>query len=325
MRLRRDVPLSPEVVDGWRAWSVIDRGGELRLSSLTRAEEWPPEEPFVAICDRHAHDPPARRCSCGVYAGSEPDELGGLGRIAGAAVGQVSLWGRIAQHRRGFRAEQAYPARLRLVCVACLAEGNAVPAVRARRERTSNRTRVVSLCDDHGGDATSPATDLEERLLETYRVEKLPDAALDRVGPQTTALRRQRWMAAAAAALVVLIPIATLAWVKLASGAPGAPGNDRAVSDAGGVELPFGRTADGYIVAPPVRQLLLTPEELNVAMCGKRTAEGVARVGCLDRRADVFVGDLVTADDPAGTCNDATVVTTRRGQRVFCWRPLVEI
>ncbi len=93
------MPLSPEAVDGWRAWSVVELDGEFRLSSLTRAETWEPAAPFVATCPRRRHAAPRRLCSCGVYAAAEPEELARLGRIAGAAIGQVSLWGRVAEHR----------------------------------------------------------------------------------------------------------------------------------------------------------------------------------------------------------------------------------
>jgi len=127
------VPLSPEPVDGWRAWSVVELDGELRLSSLTRAETWEPVAPFVATCARQ-HAAPGRLCSCGVYAGAEPEELARLGRIAGAAIGQVSLWGRVAEHRRGYRAAIAYPSRLRLVCVTCLGQGMGEPATRVDRD-----------------------------------------------------------------------------------------------------------------------------------------------------------------------------------------------
>src|SRR6478672_9503159 len=132
----RSAPLSPEEVEGWRAWSVVERRGTYVLSSLTRAEDWPPGRPFAARCTRKSHDAPGRRCSCGVYAAADPNELARLGRIAGAAVGQVSLWGRMVEHSHGYRAASAYPTRIRLVCVTCLGEGHAEPAVVVDRDRS---------------------------------------------------------------------------------------------------------------------------------------------------------------------------------------------
>jgi hypothetical protein len=90
---RRQVPLIPEEVNGWRSWSVVERYGDVRLASITRAESWEPSEPFTASCERRRHEAPGRACSCGVYAASHPEELARLRRIAGAAVGEVSLWG----------------------------------------------------------------------------------------------------------------------------------------------------------------------------------------------------------------------------------------
>src|SRR5690242_8713747 len=134
MSLRRPPPLSLEEVEGWRAWSVVERDGVFVLSSLTRAETWEPGRPFVATCARTQHDAPGARCSCGVYAAADSDELARLGRIAGAALGQVSLWGRLVEHSRGYRAEAAYPTRIRLVCVACLSEGRGEPATVVERD-----------------------------------------------------------------------------------------------------------------------------------------------------------------------------------------------
>ena len=150
-RMWRDVPLSPEAVDGWRAWSVVEVEGELRLSSLTRAEPWEPATPFVATCPRRGHEAPGRSCSCGVYAAAEPEELARLGRIAGAAIGQVSMWGRIAEHRRGYRAGTAYPSRLRLVCVRCLGEGRGVPAAAIDHDRRCPEQAGPGLCRTRRG------------------------------------------------------------------------------------------------------------------------------------------------------------------------------
>src|SRR6478609_5779447 len=151
------VPLSLDEVEGWRAWSVVERDGAYVLSSLTRAEAWEPGQPFAAACTRTRHEAPGRRCSCGVYAAADPNELARLGRIAGAAIGQASLWGRLVEHSRGYRAAAAYPTRLRLVCVACLSDGRGEPAAVVDRDTSGERARLRPLCETHAGSASLPS------------------------------------------------------------------------------------------------------------------------------------------------------------------------
>jgi hypothetical protein len=328
----RDVPLSPEAVDGWRAWSVVEHGGELRLSSLTRAEMWEPSTPFVAVCSRRRHTAPGRVCSCGVYAAAEPEELARLGRIAGAAIGQVSLWGRIAEHRRGYRAAIAYPARLRLVCIACLGEGLGVPAARIDRD-PSTPARLFPLCEAHAsGRVLPPAGPTEERLLSTYLVEMVPDGSVGRIHADHEVERerrriRRRRTAIAAVALVIV----AVAGLLRAHGEPalGPTTAIRAGVDLGsiqvenGVQLPLERSGNGLITSPRLRVLLLTPDQFGAPRCGRLTATDVVPAECADPVADVFVEDVGPAGaHREGTCSDATVVMTRRGDRLLCWRRL---
>ncbi|MEP6757914.1 MAG: hypothetical protein ABJB55_01815 [Actinomycetota bacterium] len=333
-RRLREVPLSLEVVDGWRAWSVVEEGGELRLSSLTRAERWEPAEPFVASCLRRGHAPPGRACSCGVYAAVEPEELAGLGKIAGAAIGQVSLWGRIAEHRRGYRAAIAYPARLRLVCVVCLGEGVGVPATRLDHDPSAPE-RLFPLCGTHAaGRVLPPAGPFETRLLSTYQVELVPDRSIgrirnDRVGERAKRRGRRRVSAIAVALLTLLVAVAVVrdrgpggqvpkptASTSVFHAAPGP-------EPQGGVPLPFDRATNGLISSPRIRVLLLTPKQFGAPRCGRLTASDVVPAECADPRADVFVEDVGPAGaDREGTCSDATAFTTRKGDRLLCWRLL---
>ena len=319
-----EVPLSPEVVEGWRAWSVVEHDGELRLSSLTRAEQWEPLRPFVASCVRRGHDAPSRACACGVYAAAQPEELAGLGRIAGAAVGQVSLWGRVAQHRRGYRAATAYPARLRLVCVECLGGGVGAPAVRLDRDRTSPRGRLVPLCASHAaGRSLPPARPVEQRLLSTYRVEMVPDAAIERIRPPVAGkTMRARHVVGVLVALLVVVTVALVraqdrrtdvSRVTVASTS----------QRPSGIQLPLHRTNEGLISTPRIRILLLTPARFEAPRCGMHATIGVRRVECADPRADVFVEDVGPAGARrSGTCSDATAIVTRSRDRLLCWRLL---
>jgi hypothetical protein len=158
----------------------VELDGAFVLSSLTRAEEWAPGAPFVATCSRRRHRAPGRGCSCGVYAAADKNELARLGRIAGAAIGQVSLWGQVAEHSRGYRAGAAYPSRIRLVCSRCLAAGVGEPAVVVEREHSSGRTRLRPLCATHMPDAQtlSPAGPVEAQLLGAYGVDLMPEASV---------------------------------------------------------------------------------------------------------------------------------------------------
>jgi hypothetical protein len=207
--LRRPSTLFPEEVDGWRAWSVVERGGTFVLSSLTRAEEWAPGEPFVATCSRRRHRVPGRGCSCGVYAAADRNELARLGRIAGAAIGQVSLWGQVAEHSRGYRAGAGYPSRIRLVCSRCLAAGIGEPAVAVERERSSGRTRLRPLCSAHVSDreASSPAGPVEAQLLAAYAVDLVPEASVRSIHREERlpSLPRGRWLVAAALTAAVFV------------------------------------------------------------------------------------------------------------------------
>jgi hypothetical protein len=205
--LGRSPALSLEEIEGWRAWSVVERDGVFVLSSLTRAEEWVPGEPFVATCSRRRHLVPGRRCSCGVYAAADRNELADLGRIAGAAIGQVSLWGQVAEHSRGYRAATAYPSLLRLVCVRCLADGRGEPAAVVAKDPSSGRLRLLPLCAAHAdGRSLPPAGPVEAELLAAYGVEMVPDTSVRSIrGQERTSSRPHgRWLLAAALAAVVL-------------------------------------------------------------------------------------------------------------------------
>ena len=89
-------------------------------------DEWAPRTRFAASCERAAaafwrtdpvHEPhraPDAGCECGVYAFKrrEDAELLACEKTGGGSVlalGRVSLWGRVVETERGFRAEFAYP------------------------------------------------------------------------------------------------------------------------------------------------------------------------------------------------------------------------
>jgi hypothetical protein len=120
-----------EPVLGWRGWLVVKTRHGLRLRSAVQPFLWPPRHAFVAEChrpgpfarhSRSTHPVPEPRCGCGVYATRDPEpalsyavaSARRVGALA-AVVGQVSLWGRVAEAEAGWQASHAYPRRLFLV------------------------------------------------------------------------------------------------------------------------------------------------------------------------------------------------------------------
>lgn len=121
---------------GWRAWCVRETEEGWRLYSIHYGEAWPVRNDLTAWCYRsrylstannishNRHIAPTKDCFCGIYGANEfaqvrqyviasylscetvpPDYVHRV-------VGQVSLWGRVVQCSQGYRAGNAYPARL---------------------------------------------------------------------------------------------------------------------------------------------------------------------------------------------------------------------
>ena len=95
-------------------------------------------------------------------------------------VGAIAMWGRVVEHGRGARSEFAYPARLRLVCGSCLAEGSgAVAPV----EVVDSGGVLTPFCRKHlaaRNGRTVAASAIEAELLSTFGVELLPIERVDR-------------------------------------------------------------------------------------------------------------------------------------------------
>jgi hypothetical protein len=125
-----------EPILGWRLWHVRLHGGGYRLESVTRHHvSWPARRRLEAACSAHGDEAPSSGHECGIYAFKSRDlaeEL--LRRYIGVrqcygreqefppprrgrpiALGSVSLWGRILERERGYRAQYAYPYELFLL------------------------------------------------------------------------------------------------------------------------------------------------------------------------------------------------------------------
>jgi hypothetical protein len=123
---------SIEPILGWRIWHVDPRADGVRLRSWCHMAEWPAGRRMEARCrsfmsvirPSRSHPAPRQGHRCGIYACRDRAEaesmlrqLGEVGptfnRLA-AAVGQVSLWGRVFENTGGWRAQYAYPYDLTL-------------------------------------------------------------------------------------------------------------------------------------------------------------------------------------------------------------------
>jgi hypothetical protein len=185
---------STEPILGWRAWRLHrNEAGGLRIAPTTPRADWEPGVAMHARCSgahtrmymvfnpelEAAHRSPEPGCTCGLHAMKDPARLARGSRSAGT-IGRVAMWGRVIEHSKGWRAEFAYPSRLRLICAWCL----------PRRRFPGTPDQVVDrdgwlrpVCTEHApkllipGDAADAAT-VEAELLDTYGIELLPPDAL---------------------------------------------------------------------------------------------------------------------------------------------------
>lgn len=116
---------------GWRGWLVVSVEEGLRLCSPLYPTIWPPRRATLATCRAREgwapaapaeHPAPEESCRCGIYASespataasfiSGPSLSGREPRDQQPVLGRVSLWGRVVECERGWRAARAYPALL---------------------------------------------------------------------------------------------------------------------------------------------------------------------------------------------------------------------
>jgi hypothetical protein len=128
---------------GWRLGSP----SPLLLPVVAGGRPWPARRPAHAVCRRHRRHPvPAADCVCGLHATNDESRL--RRTRTPSVVGTVALWGRIVQHDRGYRAELAYPQRLRLTCFLCVVD-RGLESERPSSVARMRRGRLVPLCDAH--------------------------------------------------------------------------------------------------------------------------------------------------------------------------------
>jgi hypothetical protein len=110
--LEVDPDVGDQPVVGWRSWEVSNN------KFLTSPHlVWVPRERVEATCEKFfasdEHMAPELDCSCGIYAF---DSLKAMKTeyywTSFPISGEVWLWGKIVQHKTGFRAQYAYPKKL---------------------------------------------------------------------------------------------------------------------------------------------------------------------------------------------------------------------
>jgi hypothetical protein len=175
MAISSEPELSIEPVVGWRVWRLHRTPRGLELASVVFDHRWPPKEAFRARCEHHRTEAPQAACRCGIYAAASPKALATALGFGGSisVVGAIGMWGRLIEHEFGARAQVAYPARLRLVCGRCLAEGRGAvePAV------LEGVDQLEAVCRRHRGPTgptTTAASEVQAELLSTYAVDLLP-------------------------------------------------------------------------------------------------------------------------------------------------------
>jgi hypothetical protein len=117
-----------EPVVGWRCWRILpferlDSSSTYRLCAVGTfgiPKLWQPRQANVAVCSafKSDHEAPWPGHECGIWAFDRREDafrrmvvwMQTQGReLAGWACGQVSLWGRVVEHEKGWRAQFAYP------------------------------------------------------------------------------------------------------------------------------------------------------------------------------------------------------------------------
>jgi hypothetical protein len=127
-RRRRRAKQSPfprsEYLVGFRGWIVRDK----HICPVAVGKAWPYCEPLHAehvgssgrrgSTDTLPHDAPHAGCMCGTWGFKDPRMAVGAfrpyARSFSVALGAVAMWGRVFEHRFGYRAEWTYPLTLEL-------------------------------------------------------------------------------------------------------------------------------------------------------------------------------------------------------------------
>lgn len=172
-----------EPLIAWRAWALTGRrdGTGLLLRPVAgRSRPWKPLEASEAACKAaRFHAAPNIDCTCGLHGAHSPEIL--RKAKTPAVLGRVALWGRVIEHEHGYRAQFAYPQRLRLVCQFCFWHWGMV-SFSPEVVGWFPHGELVPLCSTHLELAARygmtprrslPADEIDQRLRDTYAVDPL--------------------------------------------------------------------------------------------------------------------------------------------------------
>jgi hypothetical protein len=314
--LERSERLEP--LEGWRAWRLVRRpDGRLGLGSLfSPKERWAERRAARAVCAVEAsfHAAPAVDCRCGYYAYADPARLAGASRRS-AVIGSVAMWGSVVGHDFGYRAEYAYPQRLRLVCGRCLRIGRD----RAPAWLVERYDELTAVCARHAPrvrrSGRLPAAAAESELLGAYAVDLLPATGLRPPPPVRRLVRALPGLLGASTSigwLLVAVLVASLAFwsASRTSGEAPAPASGPSASVAAaaapgdtGVGQPFVRPSAGVVLK---------------RTCGVGKASNIRIVPCSQDHA--WISNVIFRPGVLPRCFGA-VVEARPGGRRICWVP----
>jgi hypothetical protein len=316
-----DAPALPfserlDPIEGWRAWRLVRRaGGGFGLGSLFSPEErWPARAATRAVCAAEGsyHLAPAMDCRCGYYAYADRRRLAGMSRRS-AVIGSVAMWGNVVGHDFGFRAEYAYPQRLRLVCGRCLRIGRD----RSARWVVERRDETGAVCARHTPrlrrrSARIPADRVAGVLLGAYAVEVLPPTGLRTPAWHVRAVRSLRSFLGAETSigwLLVAVLVASGAFLAASRSSGDAPSGARAT----GGPLVAGGASAGQDFDRPSAGVVLRET------CGIGRPPDVRVVACTFEHR--WTSSAVFHAGIAPKCFGA-VVQTRPNGRSLCWVPV---
>ncbi|MDP9299354.1 MAG: hypothetical protein M3P43_00415, partial [Actinomycetota bacterium] len=270
-----------------------------------------------------------------VYAAVSPEALAGLRSLPGGVVGEVSLWGRVIEHGRGYRAQVGYPARLGLVCAACLAEGSGRRAHAVQRLPVAGRIRLVPWCAHHAPPAaTTSARSVESSLLSVYAVDPLADELIERIKGSTSMRRgrdappvRRGTLALRAVTVLGLVVLAGFGLARLDAAGPAARSSGERAGTGDPSSRGFFRSPDETLGAyPPIRIVLNAVHDQNGAMCGHAEGGTVVPTDCRDDRTNAYVFDIAPSHaNRAGACAGRADLVTQRGPNLLCWQRIVAV
>lgn len=342
---RQAAPTQPEALTvepftGWRWWRLTLDGCGVALGSTIHRTAWPAGRALRAACGRHDAPVPAESCSCGVYALADPDDLphvvfAGSAELAPGAVGTVALWGRVVVHRSGYRAEFAYPQRLRLVCGPCALRGRFRDPIVAYRSASG----LAPVCPEHEEPSRTdgrPAEVVRSELLARYAVDLLPVEMLpvapegrseeDRRAPSP--LARFGWHVLRVSAVILAFwllfgnPIERPERGPASGSVRSAPVTSAPASRSGStIGTSFERPRAGRIQErerrrPLRRRLRLAWRLAFATVCGRPVGDAVRLVGC--RRPDALLGFVTAPPGPRSSCEGGLGYSRRRRFSV-CW------